>query len=128
MVVVTFSPGLEQLHVSDFVLPFILYKMKTASEWIVVWITYSIYEVSIQYQVSMKSAVDTTAVWEPMSKGTDVKMQVGSESVLRNGRKEGMREEKWMRLSAENSLQERLSMEHDHWCLRLHVLDSYPQT
>lgn len=30
MVVVTFSPGLEQLHFSDFVLPFILYKMKTA--------------------------------------------------------------------------------------------------
>ena len=49
-----------------------------------------------------------------MSKGTDVKMQVGSEAVLRNGRKEGMREEKWMRLSAENSLQERLSMEHYH--------------
>lgn len=87
MVVVTFSCGLEQLHFSDFVLPFILYKMKTASEWIVVWITYTICEVSIQYQVSMKSAVDNTVVWEPMSKGTVVKVQVGSESVLRNVRK-----------------------------------------
>lgn len=45
-----------------------------------------------------------------MSKGADVKVQVGSESVLRNGGNEGTREEKWMSVGAEKGLQERLSM------------------